>query len=462
MGAVRYLVAWDVRRGTIMGRTEPKGGIVAFDRLVRQVMIDYSDRSEVQRVSGQGLVPVIDDDGTVVVDSMEIVRYLEDWRRTTDGSRATRSLHRQGLQHRGSTKSGAARNLPKSRSRSEAAVSWQPSRATKTTLSDTLPRVRRMRELLSSERVWLGLVVLGALALRLIDAGSRLNHGEGYSWLVASAPDAGAFLSRLARFENTPPLFYVLLAPLPLDHELWLRLPSILAGTALIPVLYAIVRPLLGSGAALLAAVGLAVAPFAVSYSDYSRGFMLAGLGLLVALLAAQRLALGGSRRWWAVYTLAATGALYSEYYAALSLKGWCEDRCEAPAARGRHDQRVERRHECRRAGEHERPGLAGLARRTVGAGVGMHEMPPSGGFAAHGGLIHPTRHTKCFGHPQGSECAQRLSPPLELSAFDTIGGQRDCPLVCGLCRDRLTRASKQLGVRGVKRLVALEARVGE
>lgn len=177
-----------------------------------------------------------------------------------------------------------------------------------------------MRELLSSERVWLGLVVLGALALRLIDAGARLNHDEGYSWLVASAPDAGAFLSRLARFENTPPLFYALLAPLPLDHELWLRLPSILAGTALIPVLYAIVRPLLGSGAALLAAVGLAVAPFAVSYSDYSRGFMLAGLGLLLALLAAQRLALGGSRRWWAVYALAGAAALYSEYYAALYL----------------------------------------------------------------------------------------------------------------------------------------------
>ena len=45
---------------------------------VESVVIDYGDRSEVQRVSGQGLVPVIDDDGTVVVDSMEIVRYLDD------------------------------------------------------------------------------------------------------------------------------------------------------------------------------------------------------------------------------------------------------------------------------------------------------------------------------------------------------------------------------------------------
>lgn len=38
LGAVTYLDAWDVRHGRVMGRTEPKGGIEAFDRLVWQVM----------------------------------------------------------------------------------------------------------------------------------------------------------------------------------------------------------------------------------------------------------------------------------------------------------------------------------------------------------------------------------------------------------------------------------------
>ena len=42
------------------------------------VPVDPSDRSEVRRLSGQELVPVLDDDGTVVVDSMEIVRHLEE------------------------------------------------------------------------------------------------------------------------------------------------------------------------------------------------------------------------------------------------------------------------------------------------------------------------------------------------------------------------------------------------
>ena len=45
---------------------------------VESKYIDYADRSEVQRVSGQGLVPVLVDDDTVVVDSMRIVQYLDD------------------------------------------------------------------------------------------------------------------------------------------------------------------------------------------------------------------------------------------------------------------------------------------------------------------------------------------------------------------------------------------------
>ncbi len=52
---------------------------LAHKRLpVESVEIDPADRSEVRRVSGQDLVPVIEDDRRVVFDSMEIVRYLEE------------------------------------------------------------------------------------------------------------------------------------------------------------------------------------------------------------------------------------------------------------------------------------------------------------------------------------------------------------------------------------------------
>lgn len=174
--------------------------------------------------------------------------------------------------------------------------------------------------LLADRRVALAGIVLLALAVRLAGIGDRLSADEGYSWLVASAPSADAFLDRLAAYENTPPLFYLLLSPLPLDDEAWLRVPSLLASVAAVPVLYAIVRPLLGTTAALLGALALAVAPYHVSFANYSRAFMLAGLGLLLALWAAARLAQGGRRRWWWLYGAGAVIALYSEYDAGLFL----------------------------------------------------------------------------------------------------------------------------------------------
>ncbi len=44
---------------------------------VESVVIGYDDRSLVEQVSGQPLVPVLVDDGLVVTDSMRIIRHLE-------------------------------------------------------------------------------------------------------------------------------------------------------------------------------------------------------------------------------------------------------------------------------------------------------------------------------------------------------------------------------------------------
>lgn len=168
------------------------------------------------------------------------------------------------------------------------------------------------------------LALLGILALavvvRLAGLGDRLSDAEGYSWLVASAPNAATFFDRLAAYENTPPLFYALLAPLPLTDEAWLRLPALLPALACVPVAYCLVRPMLGTRVALLTALAVAVAPFHVSYSNYSRGFMLAALGLLLAAWAVARLAEGRRARWWWLYLAGATLALHSEYDALLFL----------------------------------------------------------------------------------------------------------------------------------------------
>ncbi|MBA2504927.1 MAG: glycosyltransferase family 39 protein [Thermoleophilaceae bacterium] len=171
---------------------------------------------------------------------------------------------------------------------------------------------------MNDRRVLLGLIVALAFGLRLAGLGDRLSADEGYSWLVASAGSWDVFLDRLADFENTPPLFYALLAPLPLDDEAWLRLPSLIAGTAAVPVVYAIARPPLGTRAALLGALALAVAPYAVSFSNYSRGFMLATLACLLALWGAARIAEGrDGRGWWALCLAGGVVAVWSEYHAA-------------------------------------------------------------------------------------------------------------------------------------------------
>ena len=44
-GALQYLAAWDVRRGYVMGRCEPKTGIAPFGRLVQQVLAEEPYRS---------------------------------------------------------------------------------------------------------------------------------------------------------------------------------------------------------------------------------------------------------------------------------------------------------------------------------------------------------------------------------------------------------------------------------
>jgi len=178
------------------------------------------------------------------------------------------------------------------------------------------------RDLLTPQRRRLLLVAIVAAgaALRCIAIGTRLNSDDAYTWVVAHAPSWQAFYDRLIAYENTPPLYYAIARALPAGGEAWLRLPAVIASTACIAVVYAIVRPLLGTRAALLAAAGLAVAPFALAVASLARGFVLAELGLLLVVWAAARLAQGGPRTWWWLYGAGSIVALYSSYASPLVL----------------------------------------------------------------------------------------------------------------------------------------------
>jgi uncharacterized membrane protein len=162
---------------------------------------------------------------------------------------------------------------------------------------------------------------MAALLIRIAGMGHPLLPDEGYTWLVASAGTPGAFLSRLARYENTPPLYYLLLTPFSL-HSVWLiRLPSLIAGVAVVAVVWAIVAPRFGRGGAAVAALAAAVAPYAVAESNFGRAYMLADIWLLLCFWAALRLTDEDSdKRWWWLYGCAAVLAIYTEYDAAAAL----------------------------------------------------------------------------------------------------------------------------------------------
>ena len=178
-----------------------------------------------------------------------------------------------------------------------------------------------------SRREWLGLaglVILGGL-VRFAAIGSRLHVDDAYTWLVVSQPSVHAFLHALAATENTPPLSYLILTPLPVNNPVWLRLPAVVEGTLLAPAFYLALRGNVPRQVALISALGVAVAPFLISFSDIARGFMLEDLALVIALGAVLRLAAAdgaapGRRRWWVVFSVAGAAALYSEYSAAVFL----------------------------------------------------------------------------------------------------------------------------------------------
>lgn len=158
------------------------------------------------------------------------------------------------------------------------------------------------------------------MAARLAGIGGRLSVDEAYTWLVASAPTAHAFTHRLAASENSPPLFYLLVAVMPGASPAWLRVPAVIPGIALCLVTFAIIRPRLGDRAALLGALIVAADPYLITYADLARGFMLADLALLVCVWMLLRLADEPSPGRWAWFVAAGVVAIYTEYASAITL----------------------------------------------------------------------------------------------------------------------------------------------
>ena len=161
------------------------------------------------------------------------------------------------------------------------------------------------------------LTVIG-FALRLEGLDQSLYGDEGYTLGIVDGRGFGDVISAVHDTSITPPLHYVLawLAVQAGDASVTVRLPSLILGTATIPLVYLLGRQVAGPAAGLVAAAIVALSPFALFYSVEARAY-----ATMMFLVAASSLALlraldGGRRAWWVVYGVAACLALYCHYSA--------------------------------------------------------------------------------------------------------------------------------------------------
>lgn len=116
--------------------------------------------------------------------------------------------------------------------------------------------------------------------------------------------------------EYNPPLPFVLswLSAKVGDPTTWIRAPSLVLGTATVPLVFLLGTRCLTRPAALVAAGFMALSPFAIHYGIEARAYAtlmcFSALSALMLLVAVET----GRARWWAAYGAAVAAVLYTHY----------------------------------------------------------------------------------------------------------------------------------------------------
>lgn len=162
-------------------------------------------------------------------------------------------------------------------------------------------------------------LTLLAATLHVIGQSHRplwLDEAASYWTSQARAVD----LLRGVGTDGTPPLYFLILRMTLAvfgDREFVLRVPSILAMTATVPLLYATVRRIATSRAALIAAALAALSPLGHYYAVEARNYALLQLETALILYSLVRLILApNERRWWVLLAATETLQLGTHIYA--------------------------------------------------------------------------------------------------------------------------------------------------
>ncbi len=175
---------------------------------------------------------------------------------------------------------------------------------------------------------WWPLAALTVLAavLRLSTLGAQsLWFDEAFTPLHVLHPSLFTTLEWVPKTENSPPLWYLIEW---FDYRLLgsgafaLRLPSAIAGIALVPVAWAIGRELADRAAAIACAALVTVGPLFVWYSQEARAYGLFMLTSGLATLAFVRVLREPSGRRFAWFAVAGALCLLTHYFAVFILAG--------------------------------------------------------------------------------------------------------------------------------------------
>ena len=189
-----------------------------------------------------------------------------------------------------------------------------------------------------SSRTAVALLTVAALGIRLVIVrGFWLDEAtSGYDARLSYA----AMLRQLLH-DNHPPLDYTILwavAHFVGSSQLDLRLPSILFGTLMIPMLYLAGRALYHERVGVLAAALGTVAPLVVWYSQEARMYALFMLLATVSIWAQSRALGSDRRRYWLAWGVAAAAMIWNQWFASLAVGA--EILVFAGALLGRHRSR--------------------------------------------------------------------------------------------------------------------------
>ncbi len=190
----------------------------------------------------------------------------------------------------------------------------------------------------SAPAIALGAVTLLAAILRFVDLGAKsVWSDEAFSIFLAkqSWPN---FWHIVTTAEANMSLYYGLLRGWIgfSDASWWVRLLSALLGVAAVPVVYWIGKELFSQRAGVLAALLLAINPFAIRYAQEARSYSLLILLISVSFLAFFHCLRQPSRFWSTCYVLATAVALYAHFFAALAVLVQLVSLAMVPAERRR------------------------------------------------------------------------------------------------------------------------------